>query len=164
MPPGRKLLIWLPTFIWVCVLASFSTDAFSAEHTGGILWRIVQPIFPGITDHQFRILHFLVRKSAHFVSYGFFSLLAFFSWRATSPTGERWNSRWTRLALLLTLIAASLDEIHQTFVYSRTGSARDVVLDMTGAAFFQLAVWFVLRREKRAQTQNGPAALLQGRR
>src|SRR5262249_27456648 len=163
--PSRTLRAWVPTFVWLCVLASFSTDTFSSAHTGNILRKIVGFIYPGITPHQFEGLHFLVRKSAHFVSYGLLSLFAFFSWRATLPTVDpshpskpkpglpgtsRWNSRWMRLALLLTLLAASLDEIHQTFIYSRTGSVRDVLLDMTGALFFQLAIWLVLRREKRA--------------
>jgi VanZ family protein len=150
--PGRLLLVWLPTFLWLCVLAAFSTDTFSAAHTGVILGKVVRFIYPGITAHQFEVLHFLVRKSAHFTCYGFLSVLAFFSWRATLPTSDRSIFRWTRLALLLTLLAASLDEIHQTFVYSRTGSARDVLLDMTGAVFFQLAIYlaFSLRRAKRA--------------
>src|SRR5262245_37223797 len=165
VPRARKLLLWAPTLVWLCVLGSFSTNTFSAAHTGIILRKIVGFIYPGITPHQFEVLHFLVRKSAHFVSYGLLSLFAFLSWRATLPTGDpshpskpkpglpgtpRWNSRWMRLALLLTLLAASLDEIHQTFIYSRTGSVRDVLLDMTGALFFQLAIWLVLRREKRA--------------
>ncbi|HMF90935.1 MAG TPA: VanZ family protein [Candidatus Angelobacter sp.] len=180
VPRARKLLLWAPTLVWLCVLASFSTNTFSAAHTGIILRKIVGFVYPGITPHQFEVLHFLVRKSAHFVSYGLLSLFAFFSWRATLPTGDpshpskpkpglpgtlhshpskpkpglpgtpRWTSRWMRLALLLTLLAASLDEIHQTFIYSRTGSVRDVLLDMTGALFFQLAIWLVLRREKRA--------------
>jgi VanZ family protein len=152
VPLGRRLLLWLPTLIWLFVLASFSTDTFSAGHTGIVLWRIVGFIYPGITADQFETLHFLVRKSAHFMCYGFLSLLAFFAWRATLPAAGRWRARWMRLALLLTLLAASLDEIHQTFIYSRTGSARDVVLDMTGAAFFQLAIWLFLvrRRDRRA--------------
>ena len=30
----RKLRAWIPTLLWLCVLALFSTDLFSAEHTG----------------------------------------------------------------------------------------------------------------------------------
>jgi VanZ family protein len=154
VPPWRKFLIWLPTLIWIGVLASFSTDTFSAEHTGGLLRRIMDVVYPGISEHAFKNLHFLVRKSAHFGSYGFLSLLAFFSWRATLPTGERWNIRWMRIALVMTLIAACLDEIHQTFVYSRTGSYHDVILDMAGALFFQGAIaWWMLRRDRRESAQ-----------
>jgi len=140
----------VPTLIWLCVLASFSTDTFSAGHTGIVLWRIVGFIYPGITAEQFEVLHYLVRKSAHFMSYGFLSLLAFFSWRATLPAPGRWNARWMWLALLLTLLAGSMDETHQIFVYSRTASVRDVLLDVTGGIFFQLAIWLWLRRKKRA--------------
>jgi len=149
LTPGRKILVWLPTFVWLCVLALFSTDLFSAAHTGIILWRIVGFIYPGITGEQFEGLHFIVRKAAHFTCYGFLSFLAFFAWRATLPTGDRWNFRWARLALLVTLLAGSLDETHQIFVYSRTASVRDVLLDVSGGVFFQLAIWLVLRREKR---------------
>jgi VanZ family protein len=154
MSPRRKLLFWLPTLIWVCVLASFSTDVFSAEHTGSILWKIVHAVYGGISDRNFQVLHFLVRKSAHFVSYGLLSALAFFSWRATLPANGRWNIRWMRLALALTLLAASLDELHQSFVESRTGSFHDVLLDMAGALFFQFVIaFFILRREKAAALQ-----------
>ena len=144
------LLVWLPTLVWLCVLASFSTDTFSAEHTGTVLWRIVGFIYPGITAHQFEVLHFLVRKTAHFMCYGFLGFLAFFSWRVTLPAPGRWNARWMWLALLLTLLAGSLDETHQLFVYSRTASVRDVMLDATGGIFFQIALWLVLRRKKPA--------------
>src|ERR1700757_2528748 len=39
--PRQKLWYWVPTFLWLCLLAAFSTDTFSAEHTGHILWKIV---------------------------------------------------------------------------------------------------------------------------
>ena len=146
--PRRKLLAWLPTFVWLCVLALFSTDVFSAEHTAHVLTRIFYAIFGGVPGHGFGLVHFLIRKTAHFTSYGLLSALSFFSWRATLAEGRAWSFRWCQLALLLTLLAASLDEFHQTFVSSRTGNYRDVILDMTGALFFQLAIalWLLRRR------------------
>ena len=164
--PRQKLRRWLPTVLWLCMLAAFSTDLFSAEHTGLILWRIVHSFVPGISPRHFNTLHFLVRKTAHFVSYGLLSFFAFFSWRATAtvtatlpardPSGSpterapqmpgRWSWRWCNLALLLTLLAASLDEFHQTFLPSRTASVRDVILDMLGAVFFQIMIAIFVRR------------------
>ncbi len=143
----RKLLVWLPTLIWLGVLAGFSTDVFSAEHTGGVLRKIIHALFGAISDHRFQQVHFLVRKTAHFVSYGLLSAFAFFSWRGTWPSATRWSLRWTNLALLMTLVAASLDEFHQSFIPSRTASYHDVILDMTGALFFQLVIvaWINLR-------------------
>src|SRR5258708_15094387 len=136
----RRLLPWLPTLLWLSVLASFSTDLFSAEHTARVLLKIIHALYGGISTQQFQALHFLVRKTAHFASYGILGVFAFYSWRATLPARPRWMPKWSVLALLLTLAAAGLDEFHQSFVPSRTASPRDVMLDMMGAVFFQLVI------------------------
>jgi VanZ family protein len=102
--------------------------------------KIIRFVYGPISHHRFEQIHFLVRKSAHFGSYGMLSFLAFYSWRGTLPALVRWTWRWCGLALATTLLAGSLDEFHQTFVASRTGNWHDVALDMTGALFFQLVV------------------------
>jgi VanZ family protein len=148
--PARKLRAWIPTLVWLCVLAAFSTDMFSAEHTGGILLKIVHALFGQISAHRFLKIHFFIRKAAHFCSYGFLSALAFFSWRATLPSLRRWTFRWSLLAVLLAATAGGLDEFHQIFVPSRGPSIHDVLLDSIGAVFFQLAIAIWLsRREDR---------------
>jgi len=145
-----KLRAWIPTLLWLCVLALFSTDTFSAEHTGSVLLRILHALFGTTFDEQFEQIHFLVRKAAHFCSYGFLGALAFFSWRATLPARPRWTLRWSLLGLLVAMIAGALDEFHQIFVPSRGPSLRDVLIDIMGGIFFQLviALW-IGRRDKR---------------
>jgi len=142
------VLWWLPTVAWLGVLACFSTDTFSAEHTGTLLWKVIHLVYGTIPDAAFEQIHFLVRKSAHFFSYGLLSALAFFSWRATLPAARAWAMRWCWLALLLTLLAGSMDEFHQGFVPSRTSTWHDVVIDMTGAVVFQVVIAIVLRGRK----------------
>lgn len=150
MPSRSKLLAWLPTLVWLCVLAFFSTDLFSAEHTGSVLEKILQFFFGKISQHRFEQIHFLVRKTAHFCSYGFLSALAFFSWRATFPALRQWSVRWAGLALLTGFLAGSLDEFHQRFVPSRTSNFHDVLIDTAGALFFQLVLWIAISRRKPA--------------
>jgi VanZ family protein len=147
---SRKLLAWLPTFAWLCVLASFSTDTFSADHTGSVLLKLIHFFYGRISHHQFEQIHFLVRKSAHFCSYGFLSALAFFSWRATFPASQRWSLRWAALGVLTAFAAGSLDEFHQSFVPSRTSSFHDVLIDTAGALFFQIliALWLSFRESR----------------
>lgn len=153
MPVSRKLLAWLPTLLWICVLALFSTDLFSAEHTGTLLKKIIHALFGPISFHRFQQIHFLVRKSAHFLSYGFLSALAFFSWRATLPSPRRWMLRWALLGVLIAFAAGSLDEFHQSFVPSRTSNFHDALLDTAGAVFFQLVIALAIaRRESRSST------------
>lgn len=147
-PPRRSVALWwLPTLLWMGVLAWFSTDTFSAEHTGSVLWKIVHALYGSLSPAAFERLHFLVRKSAHFFSYGLLSGFAFFSLRATFPALRQWSLRWSVPAWLLALLAGSADEIHQTFLASRTPSPRDVLIDATGAFFFQVAIAFLIRRK-----------------
>lgn len=120
------------------MIGFLSTDTFSAEHTGAILEKIVRAIYGNISAEHFRILHMFVRKAAHFTVYGLLSLWAFYSWRITLPRRAPWTFIWSALALLVTLIAGSYDEIHQIFVPSRTASPYDVMLDMMGAIFVQI--------------------------
>jgi VanZ family protein len=140
---------WAPTAFWMGAIAAFSTDTFSAAHTGYILRKIIDAIYPAIPAQWFEALHFFVRKSAHFTVYGILSWLAFVSWRVTLPAPRRWTFTWSWLALALTLFVAILDEFHQNFIPSRSSSLRDVTLDMTGALFFQLVLGVFLSRRKR---------------
>lgn len=139
-PQKSKFIAWLPTIVWLAMIGFFSTDTFSAEHTRGILEKIIHAIYGNISPERFRILHMFVRKTAHFTVYGLLSLLAFYSWRATLPRRAYWTFTWSMLALLVTLIAGSYDEIHQIFVPSRTASPYDVMLDMMGALFVQILI------------------------
>jgi VanZ family protein len=126
----------------------FSTDMFSAEHTGSVLTKILQALFGTISEERFQQIHFLVRKSAHFGSYGLLGAFAFFSWRATFPAPRRWSLLWATLGLLTAFAGGSLDEFHQSFIPSRTSSFHDVMLDTVGALFFQVVIAVWLNRKK----------------
>lgn len=159
-PPRRPVLFyWLPTLLWLCVLAVFSSDTFSAEHTGRVLEKILQLFYGHVSDAAFRDIHFLVRKGAHLFSYGLLSAFAFFTWRATFPLPRVWAMRWSLLALLTTLIAGSADEIHQSFVPSRTSAVHDVGIDVLGGVLFQIviALWLCLRAGRKTTRSQFPA-------
>jgi VanZ family protein len=143
--------------VWLGVLACFSTDTFSAEHTGFLLQKIIHALFGEVSPDVFQQIHFYIRKAAHFCSYGLLSAFAFFSWRATLPRLRKWSALWGALALLLAFAAGSLDEFHQTFIPSRTAKFHDVLLDTTGAFFFQLALAFWLSSRVRAKRPESAA-------
>ncbi len=180
-PRPRKLRAWLPTLLWLCVLALFSTDLFSAEHTGSILQKILHALFGRVSHEAFQQIHVFIRKAAHFCSYGLLSALAFFSWRATLPlpqnapkepappsqlaqhrrnpgalvpTRARWTLRWALLGILTAFIAGSLDEFHQSFVPSRTSNFHDVLLDTAGALFFQLVIALYLAGARTSENKD----------
>ena len=142
----KFLRYWLPAIVWLGMIASTSSDLFSSEHTGGILQALLSALHLKLSPHAFDFVHFLIRKSAHFTEY----LVMSFLWYRAGQSGRReWRLSSALLALGVCLALASLDEWHQTFLLSRTGVFRDVVLDFTGALFTQLVIAWRGRRVQR---------------
>ncbi|GKV66067.1 MULTISPECIES: VanZ family protein [unclassified Sporosarcina] len=78
----------------------------------------------------YHFVEFLIRKSAHFLTFGFLALIIY--WLLPKRKGRLVG------AALITLILACADELHQSFTGGRTATIQDVYLDMTGAIVFLL--------------------------
>ncbi|WP_025785869.1 VanZ family protein [Sporosarcina sp. D27] len=90
-------------------------------------------------------IEFLVRKSAHFFTFG--ALAAVFYWLL-----PKMRFRFF-MAALLTFLAASADEFHQSITGGRTATWQDVMLDMSGALVFLIIIQlFKLFRSKSRKT------------
>lgn len=128
------------------LIALESSATFSANNTSRILYPIFHFLF-GVSRERFVVWHFYIRKSGHFVGYFTMSFLLFNSWRATVPvpSASRWALRWAWIAWLMTAFIATLDEWHQSFIPSRTGSVRDVILDSSAALTAQIFLWLIWR-------------------
>jgi VanZ family protein len=149
----RILKVWLPSVIWLAVIVTESTNLGSSEHTQRILYPILHYLF-GIGPQRFAVLHIVLRKTGHFVGYATLSVLLFRSWRGTFPRlSTRWCLQWATLAFAGTALVAALDEFHQSFLPSRTGNFRDVVLDSSAALAAQIVIFAVLRRRKPANEE-----------
>lgn len=138
--PQSVFKYWLPPLLWMAAMFGFSTDAFSADNTGSRLHWLLQLLYPAITNAQYEMIHFLVRKTAHFTEYAFLTWLWWRAWRADSP--QRWRAAWAWRSFLIIASWALLDEWHQTFSPNRTGSIYDSLLDMSGGLAMLLAVWW----------------------
>jgi len=138
--------VWLPSAIWLAVIVIESTNLGSSEHTQRILYPILHYLF-GIGPQRFAVLHIVLRKTGHFVGYATLSVLLFRSWRGTFPRlSTRWCLQWATLAFACTALVAALDEFHQSFLPSRTGTFRDVLLDSSAALAAQIVIFVILRR------------------
>ncbi len=144
------LRAWWPALVWSGVIFFMSTDTFSAAHTGSILWPILHWFIPSLTEDQFQQIHFFTRKWAHLTEYFIFYLLLFRGFRG----GRRgWYWTWAFGAWFIAAVYSALDEIHQSFVASRTASAWDSMIDSTGAFLALIAVFLFYRFIRR----NRPA-------
>lgn len=139
------LKAWIPAVLWMGVIAVESTDWLSAHHTGRLLYPILHYLF-GVIPESFETWHFLIRKGGHVFGYAMLSWLLFRAWRATLPMVDKRGRtlRWAGMAVGMTTLVASLDEWHQTFIPSRTGTPHDVLLDTVAGVSAQVLILLCL--------------------
>lgn len=138
------LRYWLPALLWLVMVGVFSSQSFGSGNTGAVLVSILAFLKIKLSVAKLQLLHYAVRKSAHFIAYGMLSALFFRAVRGPLPK-TMWRPLWAIVGLAVCLATASADEFHQLFTPGRGGSARDVMLDMTGAVFAQLLLlaWYL---------------------
>jgi VanZ family protein len=144
LPFARKLYYWAPPFLWMAAILIFSTDLFSAGNTGGLVAKIIMWLVPAISDEGLQTAHFLIRKAGHFTVYAVLAFLLLRAFRADSPL--RWRRQWALYSFFIVGIYALLDEYHQTFTTSRSGSIYDSMIDLTGGACMLCVGWLLSLR------------------
>lgn len=146
---GRRLWRYGPVVAWACFVLFASSASFSASNTSRIIRPLLIWLFPGISEESLAFAHLLVRKAAHLTEYGLLALLAARAFRTSHQ--RRLQELWWLAAFALVACVALVDEYHQSFVPTRTGTIYDSLLDMTGGAVALAcaALWLARRRRKR---------------
>jgi VanZ family protein len=147
-PPPRRSRLWRygPVVLWVGVIFFASTGNLSAPNTSRIIRPLLLWLFPDITEGTLLQAHGLVRKAAHFTEYAILALLAARAF--LSSPGARLRRSWWPASLALVAACALLDEYHQSFVATRTGTIYDSLIDIAGGAcaLAVVALWRAARR------------------
>lgn len=139
----RPSLMLLASAVLGSILAYSSGDAGGPD--GMIRW--LQNAF-GWDVRTAEIATIIVRKGVHFTYFGLIGWTAFRgALRLDAPV-----ARAVRFALAWTLVFATYDEISQLASPVRSGSALDVLLDMTGATTMVL-----LASRRRSKTSTSPS-------
>lgn len=140
----RNLRVWIPAALAVVMIAIESTAMFSADNTSRWLLPLWVHLFGAISPAHWATVHHYIRKTGHFTGYGLVSLCFFHGWsRTLALTGRGLRNLWIRSAVLAvgcTILVASADEFHQSFLPSRTGRPLDVGIDTCGAIAMQLLI------------------------
>lgn len=132
--PARNLFQrYAPLLLWMLFISLFSTSGFSADNTSRFVRPLLLWLFPEISEERIALTHFFVRKIAHFTEY---AILGLFAARAFwGSTHRLLREHWFRAGAVLVVVYALLDELHQSFVSSRTGSLADSGIDIAGGLF-----------------------------
>jgi VanZ family protein len=138
----HALKAWIALILWLIVISIESTAYLSAQNTSRILYPVLHFLF-GMNHARFEHWHVYIRKGGHVFGYGLLSILLFRAWRETLPSvkNPKWRVQWATIAVLGTALVASLDEWHQSFLPSRTGTPWDVLLDSCAGIAAQVLVF-----------------------
>jgi VanZ family protein len=157
--PAQKQLLkeWTAAILWLGLIAIESTNLLSATNSCRILYPIFH-LFTVVDPVRFVLWDYYIRKIGHFVGYFVLSVLLFRAWRATLPFASpwRWSMQWARISFFMTALVASLDEWHQTYLTSRTGSLHDVLLDSSAALAGQILLFALLNPKRTSARQDAP--------
>ncbi len=124
----------------------FPTNSYlTSDNTSSI----VEPILRWILEHSRQetidLLHKVIRKLGHFLSY---ALLASLIYRAFRGGRNVWSSGWIIYSVVIAAGYAAHDEYIQTFVPTRTGSGYDWLIDLAGAIFACGIIVLLIRRSR----------------
>lgn len=148
----QKYVHWLPVVIWMGLIFYLSHQPAeqSSELSSGVvemLLRILLVVFP--IDGESTYLHFLVRKAAHFFAYFMLSIFVMYAIRSLVTN----LLKSTFLSLLICILYAISDEIHQLYIPGRSGEVRDVLIDsagsLSGLILYFIIVTCTITRRKR---------------
>ena len=120
------------------------------SNTSRFIRPLLEFLFPNASEETLVIYHGYIRKFAHITEY---AILAFWASRAFFNSSQKFTRRfWFVLAFVLVLLVASIDEMNQSFLASRTGSIYDVLLDSSGGLAMILIFYLASDYRKRQKS------------
>lgn len=138
---AKMIILTLFIILWMLFIFSMSAKnaTQSANISGGLTYNVLNTLFS-----QFRAidkttqvsivdgLQFVVRKGAHFCAYAILGALCFENLCVIEKINKR---KKFAIAMIISVLYAISDEVHQYFVPGRACQFRDVVIDSCGALF-----------------------------
>ena len=148
------LKYWLPVFIWLGVIFAGSTDIFSTEQTSRYLVPFLRWLDPQISISTIATIHFALRKLGHLTEYAVLAVLLWRALRSARNLRSKMSTLFAGVWVACAIFAAS-DELHQSFVASRTASLNDVMIDVSGAvAGLVICVMSAVWANRKSQIEN----------
>lgn len=134
-----KIIKILLLLFWMIIIFTLSmqTGSESTSLSDGVINKTICEF---INNCDPSLYSFIVRKLAHFIMYfilGIFSIINFKN-----------DKDGLINAIILCIIYAFTDEIHQMFIQNRSGEVRDIIIDSIGSISSILLVYRI--RKKRS--------------
>jgi len=135
--------------LWLAFVLFLGTAYFATQETGPFVLPLLKILAPGAPPAQLQAAHMVLRKLAHLTEYAVLALLWFSALLRVAGRRPR-EAAW--IALSICLFCAFVDEAHQSTIASRHGSARDFLIDASGA----VGMLLVARGRRKAGDRRTP--------
>lgn len=116
----RFLKYWVPPLVWMSFIF-FLSSRQSVTITGTFT------------------VDFVIFKGLHMIEYGFLYFLLFRAFYSLKNKQLGLETKYI-LALIFAVVYAASDEFHQTFVASREGTIRDILIDTAGIVLLYMYI------------------------
>lgn len=128
-----KKISWAAVFLWmVCIFYFSHQPAYVSNDLSTTITEVIVEKIEMVAPHiDFDIGSFnhIVRKNAHFFLYFILGILTVNAFKKSGA----FTYRKIGIALLVCVLFAVSDEIHQLFVPGRGSQVKDVLIDSSGA-------------------------------
>lgn len=130
----KRIIYGILVIVWMILVLSFSnqTGEESQRLSDIITNKIVNIVIKVNSNMEYKDvkddISFIVRKAAHFSIY-FIGGILIFNFINTFPLEKR---KTICLTILIGILYAISDEIHQLFISGRAGQVTDVLIDSSG--------------------------------
>ena len=128
-----KVTSWVLVILWIAFIFYLSHQPATQSNklSKQVTQIIVETVGRIVPDRSLNIRNFnhIVRKNAHFFAYLFLGVLVYNGLRNSGIKGYR----KIVLALVICIVYAITDEVHQLFIPGRGGQIKDVIIDSSGA-------------------------------
>lgn len=146
MENRKKHILYILLITWLCGIFFFSNQPgeISIKQSDTIIYKITDIISTKNEEEKENISEkwtLFVRKTAHFLEYFILGLIVYL------VLDSRNIKYIVTSAIIVSILFASLDEIHQIFVVGRTSKVFDVFIDTLGSSIAILGTHFIKRNK-----------------
>ena len=148
----KRIISWLLVILWMGVIFSFSqSNSYQSSSTSRkVVTKIVNTIEKNKTNKEKEKIvdkiHIPFRKFAHSFEYAILSILLLIALKNSNIKG----TKLFLLTLIICVVYATTDELHQTLISGRSGEVRDILIDSTGAIVGMLLYYLISKCKKKS--------------
>lgn len=142
----HKTLSWAAVFLGMLLIFNLSSQVATQSNKlstsiAELIIKVVEKVVPGV-EYNVKSVNNALRKGAHFFAFLILGLLVINALQRSGIGGFR----CVALALVICILYAVTDEVHQLFVPGRGGQMRDVLIDIAGSGMGIGLYWFFRTR------------------